>query len=523
MSSRQKSFFEQDHGSKVRKRIRQDASLGLSNLRQSKPRWQGNGSFDKKPPTNDSINKPAPSKPPIQPSTQTKSKLKAFEFARHPDKKNTTTSAATQSSLSPEKAPLSPSKQEKAPLSPIKTAQEKPLPSTPAMRLPLADLIGNAEDALRRPTPQEESPVEEIGWIANSSHPDLTPRQRTRRPQSSSPVNSSQNDASDLPDPNLPQSAFKTPRADPAAELWTRYATARNPDETPLEKRIPSFAHLMNDSSPRSAPRTPGGSVGGLRRWASCGLEWPSSRVKRRRVNGIFRDKQPQDQTTTKPLSRVGMLVEKVQESLATKDIPSSSSPLPDKGDFPSVHMALSDHQRSNPPSARSSQQHGQQNEDAEFDDTEITLDDIPEVQYTNVTQDHSMTNTTLMNTIDEEEDEFGDDEFGDELDVEDMENVVSRFESRPGTSNGQFASQQSTKKTAPPRPPPQPSAPLPQQQIQTFDLTGFSDDDDDDDEYGGSDLDEEQFAQFEMNATQALEASTSTSNSVRISNLPRV
>ena len=38
------------------------------------------------------------------------------------------------------------------------------------MRLPLADLIGNAEDALRRPTPQEESPVEEIGWIEIGQH-----------------------------------------------------------------------------------------------------------------------------------------------------------------------------------------------------------------------------------------------------------------------------------------------------------------------------------------------------------------
>jgi hypothetical protein len=393
------------------------------------------------------------------------------------------------------------------------------------MRLPLADLIGNAEDALRRPTPQEESPVEEIGWIANSSHPDLTPRQRRRRPQSSSPVNSSQNDDSDLPDSKLPQSALKTPRADPAAELWTRYATARNPDETPIEKRIPSLAHLMNDSSPRSAPRTPGGSVGGLRRWASCGLEFPSSRIKRRRVNGIFRDNSiPQDPSVAKPLSRVGMLVEKVQESLAHKDIPSSSSPLPDKGDFPTIHEPMSDHQRSQPTSARSSQQYSYQNDDAEFDDTDITLDAIAEIQETGTTQNNTMTNTntTIMNTINEDDDEFGDD-FGDDLDDEAIENAVSFFESRPGTSNGQFESQPNTCAIAQPDQPPPTFAPLPQQQQQppqTFDLTGFSDDDDED-EFGGSDLDEEQLVQAEIDATQALEASTSTS-SVRISNLPR-
>jgi hypothetical protein len=507
-SLRQKSFFEQDHSSKVRRNSFRDASVKSKSLLQSKPRWQGNRSFDKKPSTDEATSRPIPpTKPPIQPSTETKSKLKSFEFARHPDKEN----------------PLSPVKQPHIPSSPSKPVQDKPLPSTPAMRLPLADLIGNAEDALRRPTPQEESPVEEIGWIANSSHPDLTPRQRRRRPQSSSPVNSSQNDDSDLPDSKLPQSAFKTPRADPAAELWTRYATARNPDETPIEKRIPSLAHLMNDSSPRSAPRTPGGSVGGLRRWASCGLEFPSSRVKRRRVNGIFRDNSiPQDPSVAKPLSRVGMLVEKVQESLAHKDIPSSSSPLPDKGEFPSIHRPMSDHQKSQPTSARSSQQYSHQHEDTEFDDTDITLDTIAEMQQPSNLQNNSMTNTTIMNTIDEDEDEFGDD-FGDDLDDEEIENAVSFFESRPGTSNGRFDSQPNTCAIAQPSQQPPPiSVPPPQQQQQpqTFDLTGFSDDDDDD-EFGGSDLDEEQLVQAEMDATQALEASTSAS-SVRISNLPR-
>ncbi|CAD0023423.1 unnamed protein product [Aureobasidium pullulans] len=509
MSSRQKSFFEQDHGSKVGIR-HPKTRRQKTNPRQSKARWQGNRSFDRKPSMNEATSKPAPPpKPPIQPSTETKSKLKAFEFARHPDKENDTSTTA----------PASPVKQLEAPSSPIKTVQDRPLPSTPAMRLPLADLIGNAEDALRRPTPQEESPVEEIGWIANSSHPDLTPRQRRRRPQSSSPVSSSQNDVADLPDANLPLSAFKTPKADPAAELWTRYATARNPDDTPIEKRIPSFAHLMNDSSPRSAPRTPGGSVGGLRRWASCGLEFPSSRVKRRRVNGIFRDNNnnntdPGDLSAAKPLSRVGMLVEKVQESLAHKDLPSSSSPLPDKGEFPSVHMATSDHQQSQTRSERSSQQYCYQHEDTEFDDADITLDDIADIQPTAAVQNNPMSNTTIMNTIDEDDDEFGDDEFGDDLDVDEIENAVSFFESRPGTSNGQFTSQPNTCAIAQSHPPLPPSAPPPQQQQpQTFDLTGFSDDDDDD-EFGGSDLDEEQFAQAEMAATQALEASTSASSS---------
>ena len=214
------------------------------------------------------------------------------------------------------------------------------------------------------------------------------------------------------------------------------------------------------------------------------------------------------------------MLVEKVQESLAHRDIPSSSSPLPDKGEFPRIHRPMSDHQRSQPTSARSSQQYSYQHDDTEFDDNDITLDAIAEIQPNSTIQNNSLTNTTTMNTIDEDDDEFGDDDFGDDLDDEEIENAVSFFESRPGTSNGHFDSQPNTCAIAQPDQPLPAPAPPPQQQPQTFDLTGFSDDDDDD-EFGGSDLDEDQLVQAEMDATQALEASTSAS-SVRISNLPR-
>lgn len=285
-------------------------------------------------------------------------------------------------------------------------SQSKMFPSTPAMRLPLADLVGNAEEALRRhDIPKEQSPEEQIGWIANSSHPDLTPGQKRRRAQSSSPISSSQERASDQLSSkeawdlkNLQQN-LKTPRtiSDPTADLWSRYATGKAGDDP--DARISSFAHLIEDSPPRSGPRTPGGSVGGLRRWASCGMDFPASKGKRRRTNGVFRD-QESSEPGQKPLSRVGMLLEKVQASLAhpshlRPDAPSSSSPLPDKGEFTNMASESPIRRQSRPASQgeklsqRSTHSHRSREPDlSEFGDDDLDIDmeeaiQIPTVQPT--------------------------------------------------------------------------------------------------------------------------------------------
>lgn len=578
---------------------------------QAKPQWQGNRSFERKSAPSDSATRPAPPKSPIRASTQSKSKLKAFQFVEGRPGSQTRDLEKENRACDLSKKSPSPAKDDKE-LEPARTpamAQSKMLPSTPAMRLPLADLIGNAEEAMRRPTPKEEPPEEHIGWIPNSSHPDMSPQRRRKRAHSSSPVTMSQKEACErlaLIDPldmhNLNQS-LKTPHADPAADLWTRYATGRNADETPLDVALPSFAHLINDSSPRSAPRTPGGSVGGLRRWQSCGIEWPASKAKRRRTNGVFRDRQKNmsgsgdddspssGEPRPKQLSRVGMLVEQVQESLAKptldprRDAPSSSSPLPDKGEFENLHMGArhgsqneKNSQLSNP---RNSAQRSREASEFEDDDMDLDMMDDMKPVESNLTsarthvnhrspsptkvdrpqQGNNQPTTAMLDTIDEDSDEFGDDI---DITADDIENSVPIYNTQPASSkparrddsaksvshheitamskaparpqqppvrqpvtsrqaipqptvSRQIISQPATSRQAIPRlATPRQEIPQPQQ---VHDLTGFSDDDD---EFGGSDLDDEQFAKAEMAATQAFQASAANSSSVRISSIPR-
>lgn len=452
------------------------------------------------------------------------------------------------------------------------------LPSTPAMRLPLADLVGNAEEALRRhDEPKQPSPDEQVGWIANSSHPDLTPRQKRRRAQSSSPISSSQERASAIDFKNMQQS-IRTPRtiSDPAANLWSRYASGRNGGDA--DCALPSFAHLIEPSSPRSGPRTPGASVSGLRRWASCGMDFPASKTKRRRTHGVFRDgSQDQDASQSdkpKPVSRVGMLLERVQASLAQpqhlkKDAPSSSSPLPDKGEFPDIPIASpvrtshpsrrpSQNERLSQRSFRSVESHRNTEADVdEFggDELDLDMDQTIEVQrqpsrlpnsepqrlgLIEAPQENRM--ASIIEDWEESGDEFDDEFGGDDLDIslEDMDNAVPIFDTRSSSRNHTASTSaaysrsvsenqpdyipgpvQERRTTAPEMSKPRSSMVPAQEQVQV-DLTGFSDDDDDDD-FGGFDLDDEAFAQAEFSATQAAahQASGAISSSVRISNLP--
>ena len=225
-------------------------------------------------------------------------------------------------------------------------------PSTPGVRIELEDLIGNTEDAFNCPPPLG-TPGDHVHWQNGPTSSDVSasiaqPTQRSRkRARSSSPA-SSQLERSvhfDGPvvaaDTNRPHKVLRTPNNDPTQELWKRYMNAngsRNADGDAL----PSFVQL-----PPSSPMTPstGSKDSGLRRTVSCGVEWPASKPKRRRVEvgdshgrtkDIFAASRREILARDMPKnSRVTILVEKIQESLArqarTDDEPSSSSPLPEK------------------------------------------------------------------------------------------------------------------------------------------------------------------------------------------------
>ncbi|KAI9371450.1 hypothetical protein BJX61DRAFT_27479 [Aspergillus egyptiacus] len=173
------------------------------------------------------------------------------------------------------------------------TKAVKDCPQTPANRLPLADLIGNAEDALsREPVGQEFTPEDYVIWqhVPPSSNPSSqTPAtQNRKRRHSSSPSSSplagtrgAHNGSFDL---KSVQTLLKTPQNDLATDLWNNYVAKTTANVTDLQQ--PRFANLLSSSPHTPASARTGQGSSGLRRSNSCLAEWPSSKAKRRKIEG---------------------------------------------------------------------------------------------------------------------------------------------------------------------------------------------------------------------------------------------
>lgn len=224
-------------------------------------------------------------------------------------------------------------------------------PSTPATRLPLSDLLGNFDEPADAESNPCLSPEEHISWRTlrspKSSAAKKTPAVGKKRARSSSPPSTSQRNTASNDPLNLRdlKNTLKIPRIDPAAEMWNRYAvnTGR---ERPSGINPTILADLAYPSSPFVA-EDQSSNVSGLRRWQSCGTEWPSSKAKRRKVNhataiseevdGLFADSGRASRPPAKNMeSKIPSLLLRIQESLAKPREPleptgpSSSSPLPD-------------------------------------------------------------------------------------------------------------------------------------------------------------------------------------------------
>lgn len=289
------------------------------------------------------------------PSTQTRRKLKAFQFiegaptaesvrAREAEKENLPAALgkAPKSMATPKANRVTRDVgniNNKTPKLP--TITDCPPPSTPATtRLPLADLVGNIDDSSRHAPPPVASPEEQLIWRGSQAVNTPLPRKNKKRARSSSPVAPSQED--NRLDPA--RKDITTPQADPAMELWSRYTNSKG---TPSANKNVAFAHLINESSPRSAAAA--GSVNGLRRWASCGVEFPASNRKRRRVHGVFQQEKeiPEDVFAGASSSdggppakpNIASMVQRMRECVSKPQpriqpqLPSSSSPLPGAGD----------------------------------------------------------------------------------------------------------------------------------------------------------------------------------------------
>ncbi|KAH6614857.1 hypothetical protein C7974DRAFT_402787 [Boeremia exigua] len=276
------------------------------------------------------------------PSTQTRTKLKAFQLdeslALDPDKENrldrTATAAAT-----PKTSKVARDIEDAFETPRLPPKRSFPPPSTPGTRLPLSDLVGNTDDTSRHASLAVLSPEEQLFWRGSQPANTPVPRKNRKRAHSSSPVAPSQDDAR----LSARKPGLTTPQADPATDLWSRYTSKKTPTVT---RKSVAFAHLIDESSPRSAAAA--GSVNGLRRWASCGVEFPASSKKRRKTHAVFQadhEDDTEDLFAAVPSSdsvmqghasttNLASIVKRMKQSISNsqEQPPSSSSPLPENG-----------------------------------------------------------------------------------------------------------------------------------------------------------------------------------------------
>ena len=176
-----------------------------------------------------------------------------------------------------------------------------------------------------------------------SSSPGPAAKRKRKRAHSSSPASSSQNEMSNhfagakpAVDLHTLQKALKTPKADPADDLWSRYSL--NTDL--VDGRSPTtldYSHLMHSSSPQTPATHLQRESGRLRRAISC-VEWPTSVAKKRKINhsssqgDSTKHNGPIDSIERSKVSRVSLLIEKIQDGLSKPitchDEETSSEPI---------------------------------------------------------------------------------------------------------------------------------------------------------------------------------------------------
>jgi DNA replication ATP-dependent helicase Dna2 len=366
------------------------------------------------------------------PSIQTRTKLKAFQFIegapsvetakeREAEKENLPAALgkATKSMGTPKASRVMKDAGTTNKTPKLPTTIDCPPPSTPATtRLPLADLVGNIDDSSRQAPQPVPSPEEQLIWRGSQAVNTPLPRKNKKRARSSSPAAPSQEEHRHDPTRN----DVTTPQADPALELWSRYTNCR---DTPTANKSVAFAHLINESSPRSAAAAAAGSVNGLRRWASCGDQFPASNRKRRRTHGVFQaeTENTEDVFACAPSSdgmmrgqpvkpNIANMVQRMRECVTrsqpriNSQLPSSSSPLPG-GDDRQDSLAGSPLQR------RIREQDADTSEtlqDEQLLETEAGMDDdlVQDEEHVDAEPIHN----TLPPASQGSSDEFGDDDF---------------------------------------------------------------------------------------------------------------
>ncbi|KAK7703639.1 DNA replication endonuclease-helicase Dna2 [Diaporthe eres] len=313
------------------------------NQQQRQAQWQRAKSHSGAIPSKPSTRPPAPV------SATTKNKLSKFQFQK---------SAAEQSDTFSNLAPISENQDKTSardPTTALKNADsnkenlqnEGPDPADTASlhtqqhratvtpgRLAWQDLMGVTD-----PDKQEDdtSPTERLLWhndrddAADMISP-LVPRRGKKRARSSSPISSPAGDKIRTPVVNVKKlkKALKSEHADPALDLWDRFAVGGAADsKSPLGATNPALAHLMVSSSPRPPKDgSPNHAESSLRRAISCGSHWP----KRRRVENASESRPVTNAAENAKSLMVSALLETVNGEISRterteEDLPDMESP----------------------------------------------------------------------------------------------------------------------------------------------------------------------------------------------------
>lgn len=305
------------------------------------PKQQGQGQWQRAKSHSGAIPPKRSTRPPAPISATTKSKLQKFQFqkptAEQSDSSSSLAHIAEEQHTSEEAKGESHDDGNGDSNNNPSRAKSNPTPhdprdnnlKTPISRLAWQDLMGVADPDRRE---EDTSPNERLLWhnehddIAAAISP-LVPRRGTKRARSSSPISSPLR----TPAVNVKKltKALKSTRADPALDLWDRFAVGGPDSKNPLGATNPALAHLMMSSSPR--PQKDGSSVhaeSSLRRAISCGSHWP----KRRRVESASEYDPANVKEDTTKSSMVTALLETVNGEInkteeAEEDAPGMESP----------------------------------------------------------------------------------------------------------------------------------------------------------------------------------------------------
>ena len=300
---------------------------------------------------------------PIAASSQSKSKLRAFQYDEKDDKPNKKMEVANKENTGPSSEKTTP--QMIPPPQPLSQRSEnkdlRDCPQTPLGRLPLSELLASAEDASRQHL--NMTPMERVLWDNSPVDPSVgaVARRKRKRAHSSSPASSSQNEtathfvgAKPAVDLHSLQKALKTPKADLADDLWSRYSLNTEPVDR-KSPTAPGYPFLVHSSSPQTPATHLQRETGSLRRALSC-IEWPTSVAKRRKLyNSSSQGNNTRDEGTSasvekSKLSRVSLLVEKIHDGLSkpitfpnddTSSEPTVSSPAGIENKSPSSKSDL--------------------------------------------------------------------------------------------------------------------------------------------------------------------------------------